>query len=282
MRDQMVNFLQSTNALDALQSGFRVSNSTTTALFCITDDIYKYLDDGMLAFLVLLDFSKAFDKVNHELLCYKLMNKFSFSSSAANYIQSYLSSRFQCVGSDDSTSQFLPIFAGVPQGSILGPLLFSLFINDLCRVIRTSKYHAYADDFQIYDADKISYLSNCCDRINRDLEVITQWATDNGLQLNARKTKAIIICRDQGRLPANLPLIRLNGESVEFSSKVNNLGLTMDIRFSWLPQAKEVRRKVNFALSRHKIATGKVFYPSSFLIIAILYFPRHFVKFMMN
>jgi hypothetical protein len=250
MRDQMVEYLESNNALDPLQSGFRSGHSTTTALLCITDDIYKFLDEGMFVILVLLDFSKAFDTVNHELLCCKLANLFGFSSSAVNYIKSYLSMRFQRVGSDEALSGSLPTFAGVPQGSILGPLLFSLFINDLCRVIRNSKYHAYADDFQIYDADTISNISICCERINQNLEAISRWSVENGLALNAGKTKAMIICRDQGRLPSLIPQIKLNGSSIEYSSKVTNLGLTMDDRFSWLPQATEVRNKVNFALSR--------------------------------
>jgi hypothetical protein len=250
MRDQMVDFLESTNAVDPFQSGFRTGHSTTTALLCITDDIYKYLDEGMFAILVLLDFSKAFDTVNHELLCYKLTNLFGFSSSATNYIKSYLSNRFQCVSSNEALSDYLPTVAGVPQGSILGPLLFSLFINDLCRVVHSSKYHAYADDFQIYDADNISNFSSCCERVNKNLEAISRWASDNGLLLNASKTKAMIICREQSRLPPSPPKLKLNGTPIEYSSKVLNLGLIVDNRFSWLPQASVVRNKVNFALSR--------------------------------
>lgn len=181
----------------------------------------------MFAILVLLNFSKAFDSVNQ---CFKLANFFNFSPAAVNYIKSYLTMRLQCVSSNNANSDFLPTFAGVPQGSILGPLLFSLFINDLCRIIRTSKYHAY--DFQIYDADSISNYSICCDRINHNLGAISQWSIENGLLLNASKTKAMIICRDQGRLPSVLPSIKLNNEIIKYSTKVTNLGLTMDNRFS--------------------------------------------------
>jgi hypothetical protein len=93
-------------------------------------------------------------------------------------------------------------------------------------------------------------FSSCCDRINRNLEVISRWATENGLVLNVGKTKAMVICRDQGRLPSVLPQLKLNGASITYSPKVNKLGLLMDHRFSWLPQANDVRKKVNFILSR--------------------------------
>jgi hypothetical protein len=96
--------------------------------------------------LVLLDFSKAFDSVDHDLLCHKLERFFDFSSSAVGFIRSYLNERSQCVSAGEVLSGFLPVLRGVPQGTVLSPLLSTLFINDLCRVVQSSQYHIYADD----------------------------------------------------------------------------------------------------------------------------------------
>jgi Reverse transcriptase (RNA-dependent DNA polymerase)/Endonuclease-reverse transcriptase len=249
MRDQIVDFLDSNRALNQLQSGFRRGRSTVTALIRISDDVYRMLDQGLVVALVLLDFSKAFDSVNHELLCRKLERIFGFSSSAVRFLKSYLRRRSQCVSVNDASSGFLPVNKGVPQGSVLGPLLFSLFINDLCRVV-ASMYHVYADDFQIYAGDTVSNFSRCVERLNADLHAIYRWSLENGLVLNAGKTQAKIVCRDRSRLVHPLPELRLGGDMVPYSKSVKNLGIVMDERFSWHDQARVVRRNVGFVLSR--------------------------------
>jgi hypothetical protein len=118
------------------------------------------LDQIMVVALWLLDFSKAFDSVDHELLCRKLVRFFGFSSTAVRFLKSYLRRRSQCVFVNAVFSEFLPVDRGVRQGSVLGPLLFSLCINDLCAVV-TSMYHVYADDFQIYAGDTVDHFA-CC------------------------------------------------------------------------------------------------------------------------
>jgi hypothetical protein len=93
------------------------------------------------------------------------------------------------------------LFSGVCPRTVLGPVLFTLFINDLCRVVRSSQYHVYADEFQFY-----------------------RWSVDNGLLLNGKKAQAMIICREQGRLPSHVPELRLNGDLVVYTNKVRYLG----------------------------------------------------------
>jgi hypothetical protein len=100
--------------------------------------------------LVLLDFSKAFVSVDHDLLCYKLANHYGFTSSATSLIRSYLNGRMQCVCVDGVNSEFLPINAGVVQASVLGLIIFSLFIKDIVQQIRFSTCLIYADDVQLY------------------------------------------------------------------------------------------------------------------------------------
>jgi hypothetical protein len=121
------------NLLDVFQSGFRSGHSTVTALLNITDDIHGYLDQGLFVVLVLLDFSKAFDSVDHDLLCHKLERFFDFSSSAVGFIRSYLTKRSQCVSAGRVLSGFLPVLRCVPKGSALGPLLSTPLLS--CSVI---------------------------------------------------------------------------------------------------------------------------------------------------
>jgi hypothetical protein len=170
--------------LSPYQPGFRAGYSTVTALLNITDDIYRNLDEGFFVALVLLDVSNRFDTVNYSLLCQKLRT-WPFS-------------------------EFLPVISGVSQGSVLGPLLFSLFINDLCQVVHFARYHAYADDFQLYSSGCYSDVSNCILRLNGELKRVYRWSLENGLVLNGSKTQAIICSRNVGRLHNPLPEWRSN------------------------------------------------------------------------
>lgn len=142
--------------------------------------------------LVLFDFSKAYDMVSHELLLHKLKS-LGLSDKEISWIESYLKGRSQSVkGEGGKISNWLPLNAGVPQGLILGPLLFSLFINDVGMNIKHCKRLLYADDLQIYRSCSIGDLSECFELINEDIRRISNWAKTNMLQLNLRKTQAII------------------------------------------------------------------------------------------
>lgn len=107
----------------------------------VFDDIGIIIDKGEPVFLILLDFSKAFDTISHGVLCQKPKNNFGFSCEAVNLMRSYLSERYQTVYNNDSYSAFLPITSGVPQGSILGPVLFSMYMNDLPAVLKHCHIH---------------------------------------------------------------------------------------------------------------------------------------------
>jgi len=148
MADQINQYLSDKNILNPMQSGFRKGHSCNTAMLKILDDIRSSFDINMITLLCLLDFSKAFDSVDHVILCNKL-KAYGFSDSVVRLIWSYLSNRRQRVKVDSGYSNYTQLTSGVPQGSILGPLLFAIFINDLFDVCKFSEVHAYADDFQI-------------------------------------------------------------------------------------------------------------------------------------
>jgi hypothetical protein len=149
--EQLVDYLNARNVFDKLQSGFRKMHSTGTALLKITEDLRLSIFKGEVTLMVFLDYSKAFDLVDHALLLKKL-KKLNLSDPVIYFFKSYLEGRLHAIKNDDgSFSKWMKIECGVPQGSVLGPLLFSLFIQDIAAVIGDRcKYHLYADDLQLY------------------------------------------------------------------------------------------------------------------------------------
>lgn len=222
------------------QSGFRKFHSTTTAVLDITEEARSNMDKRLATILVLLDFSKAFDTINHSLLCRKLKQQFCFSSSACNMIFSFLTGRLQCVKVGNVFSDFLPVSSGVPQGTILGPLLFSLFINDIDSCIQRCKLHIFADDVQIIHAAPLGFMGTCVSEINSDLSSIYNWSIVNQLTLNPDKTNAIAIYKSS--ISEMLDPILLNGSVIPFVKKVTNLGIIINETLSWDDHAVYITR----------------------------------------
>lgn len=194
---QISEFISSNKLLSPLQSGFRAGYSCSTAVTKILDDIRDPFDQGHLTLLCLLDFSKAFDSVNHNLLCVKLVKYFRFSLTAVKLIKSYLSERFQKVKVGNNFSTLVQMYSGVPQGSILGPLLFSIFINDIFTTCSHARLHAYADDVQLYLSNRFELIQEVGYKLNDDLNSILAWSTNNLISLNAQKSCVLPIYKDK-------------------------------------------------------------------------------------
>jgi len=231
MSQQMSNFLIENNLLCAKQSGFRPKRSCITALVKVCEDLRKSVDINEVAFLLLLDFSKAFDNVSHKQLLKKLRYFFNFSSSAIKLIGSYLKDRLQTVCSGNEFSEFVKLHKGVPQGSVLGPLLFSLYVNDLPNIVQGCSLHMYADDVQLYTSCNTNSMRQCVFNINNDLWAVNNWAIENGLCLNPAKSKYIVISRK----PVDTCDIRLyiNDVEIELVQKAKNLGITFNSKLSF-------------------------------------------------
>ena len=252
--DQVVGFLTKSNILDKFQTGFRKHHSTQTALIKLTDDIRIGKDKKLATLLVQFDFSKAFDNVSPSRLLKKLQD-IGFSKTALQWFWSYLCGRSMCVHSKSSTSAPREINIGVPQGSVLGPLLFCIYMNDLQLYLNDNHTIRilYADDLQIYiqvPADQIQHgLQLLSDSANK----VSEWAETNLLSLNIKKTSAIVFGTSHmiglfKKLNVSSVVINKNGDSVPFVDEVLILGVILDSTLSWKQQVHHVSKKVNRAL----------------------------------
>lgn len=245
---QVSSYLASNNLFNPLQSGFRAGHSTSSALLKVTDDIRKSMDNKMLTILLLLDFSKAFDCVDHDILLARLLSM-NFSENAVGWFRSYLSERKQRVkGSLREFSNWLHCSSGVPQGSVLGPLLFSLFINSITLNIKCH-CHLYADDLQLYTHFSEFDFLDAVGKVNDDLEYIRMWTGAHGILPNPNKFQVIVIGSDR-RLPRvdlDSGQVKFNGTTIPFSKQVKNLGVIIDTTLSWAPHINNVSRKCYYS-----------------------------------
>ena len=176
------------------QSGFRKYHSTETALIRIVDQLLFSLDENRASSLLLIDYPKAFDMVDHKFLLAKL-HAYGMSETAVNWFQSYLSDRQQFVALWGKNSGYLHVPHGVPQGSILGPLLFIVFINDLPLHVQASGVDTdlYADDTTSTASVDVSEIGKRRTSLSDALQNVETWASGNKLPLNETKTKSILV-----------------------------------------------------------------------------------------
>lgn len=229
---QMNHFLHENSLLSHKQSGFRPKHSCISALIEVSEELRANIDNSMVSFLILLDHSKAFDTVDFTILCQKLKNMFHFSPTAVKLIYSYLCNRSQSVyhGSDESCSYSTT--RGVPQGSILGPLLYVLYANDLPSRLRFCGIHMYADDVQLFISCKPSEANNCITKINYDLDSIKEWASANGLCINARKSKAMLIGKIDSLTTVLQPIL-IGNSVIVIDETAKNLGVIFNKKLDW-------------------------------------------------
>ena len=205
VQKQLYNYLNDKNLLYDSQHGFRENYSTESAVIELTDYIKLHVDNQHIPICLFLDLSKAFDTINFDILLLKLKHM-GLSNMALNWFESYLKNRKQFVTFNGCNSDFLETKTGVPQGSVLGPLLFLIYINDLCNVSNLFKVICFADDSTLIIS--ICYSSTTCklcsnsnifnnNMINLELNKIYNWFCINKLSINPDKTKFMIFKNKQ-------------------------------------------------------------------------------------
>uniref|UniRef100_A0A8C4TH24 Reverse transcriptase domain-containing protein n=2 Tax=Erpetoichthys calabaricus TaxID=27687 RepID=A0A8C4TH24_ERPCA len=232
--------------LDKFQSGFRTNHSTETALVKVVNDLRVNADRGHLSVLILLDLSAAFDTIDHNILKNRLSQWVGLSGSVLNWFESYLAGRKFFVSCGNYNSKTHDILYGVPQGSILGPLLFSIYMLPLGQIIsgHNVSYHSYADDTQLYlsiapdDPKSLDSLTQC-------LTCISEWMNSNFLKLNKEKTEILVI----GNNGYNEAIRnKLDALGLKVKSEVKSLGVTVDCNLNFKSHINKITRTAFFHL----------------------------------
>ena len=240
MHKRMYEFFEEHDILYKFQFGFRKKMSTAHSLVEITEEIKESIDNGKYGCGIFIDLKKAFDTVNHRILLTKLEH-YGIRGVLLKWFESYLSNRKQYVYHNGIASDMKEITCGVPQGSVLGPLLFLIYVNDLPNISEKLRFFLFADDTNIYyDSEDLIELEKT---VNHELRKLSQWLNINRLALNVGKTNFVIF-RANKKIYHNVTLI-LNRKAIEQKDHVKYLGVLMDEHLNWKKQIANVTKKIS-------------------------------------
>ena len=242
--NSLYGYLQSNDILSKSQSGFRKGDSCISQLLAITHEIYSNFDaiPSLETRGVFLDISKAFDRVWHEGLLFKLKS-YGINGPPLTLIKSFLSNRFQRVVLNGQTSNWKEVLAGVPQGSILGPLFFLIFINDIPEGIQ-SNIKIFADDTSIFSVLKDNERDSAI--LSEDLNLISNWAFKWKMSFNpdpSKQAKEIVFSKK--RCVTQLPVLMFNNNVISSTDSHKHLGMILDSKLSFIKHLKEKISKAN-------------------------------------
>jgi len=242
MHNRLQNFLDKSNILYDRQFGFRKKYSTTHAIMEVVDKLTDHIDKRLVTIGVFLDLSKAFDTIKHDILLEKLVY-YGIRGPALNWFKSYLTDRFQQVTYSKKLSRLTTILCGVPQGSILGPLLFLIYINDITKCSDNLLMYLFADDTTVF-ITSVNY-PNLIASMNNELTHLTEWLNANLLSLNIKKTNYIIFTGPRKLIHDDPTLVILvNNMPIKRVSQVKFLGIIIDEHLTWQPHILLVKNKI--------------------------------------
>ena len=250
VHSRLLSSLQSNNVLCRNQFGFRKNHSTYMALIELYDKVSLAIDNNEFSIGIFIDLSKAFDTLDHRILLKKLEH-YGIRGMALKWFVSYLSNRSQCVSLNGVMSDLKPITHGVPQGSILGPLLFILYINDIVNCSEHLFFVLFADDTNLFFSHKdVLHLFNT---VNRELGKLSDWFKVNKLSLNVKKTNYILFGRKYMTLSETHNVL-IDGLRIERVQCTKFLGVFIDEKLNWKKHIEHIASKISKGLG----AMGRV------------------------
>ncbi|KXJ15782.1 RNA-directed DNA polymerase from mobile element jockey [Exaiptasia diaphana] len=248
---QLQQYLYANDLFSSMQSAYRQNFSTETALLRVQNDILMALDRGDEVLLILLDYSSAFDTIDHSTLLWRLENRFGVKGVALSWFRSYLEGRYQFVSVNGSNSPSLALKKGVPQGSVLGPLLFTLYISPIEDIILSRGIDCmfYADDSQLYvviskgaqPSSKVTPLEQC-------LADIKAWTVENKLVLNDSKTDLLHLRSNFVKEPCIISELSVGDATIKPKSEVRNLGVMFDQHLNMKHHVSNICKNASYAL----------------------------------
>ena len=243
MYKRLYAYLEKNEILYKKQYGFRSKKSTSDALISNTIEFYKALDKGNIIFSMFLDFRKAFDCVDPQILISKL-RYYGVRGIATKWFESFICGRKQFTFLNDQVSSIKPIFCGVPQGSTLGPLLFLIFINDLPNSSNLFDFTLFADDCTLTSSFKAipSTYSSVATNINSELITLNEWFNQNKISVNYSKTKYIIFTYGK---KVNFPSIHINQQIIHQTESIRFLGVFFDEKLNFREHLNYISGKIS-------------------------------------
>ena len=250
---QLLSHLENNQLCNVFQSAYRAGHSTETALLRVVNDLLQSMDQNKISILLLLDLSAAFDTVDHKILLHRLQYSFGIESTVLNWFNSYLIDRKQFVSINNLSSSPTVLKHGVPQGSVLGPVLFVLYTTPLSQLIRNQSvnHQLFADDTQLHKSSSPNSLPTISNQLRSCISEIKDWMTDNQLKLNDDKTEALLFSPLKKAQSSTFPTsISVGDHDVSFSDSARNLGFFLDSDLSMKAHVKHVCKIAHLELRR--------------------------------
>ena len=252
------------------QSGYKPKHSCETLLLRLNNDILIAMDNGKCTIIILLDLSAAFDTVDHDRLLYILFYEIGLRDNVLAWFKSYLLYRRQAVDINGNLSDFLGTPYGVPQGSVLGPILFNIYVRSLIYTLNQAGFiaHGYADDHQVTKAFHVQFQYETIRvAVPRCLDIIAHWMKASFLKLNSSKSQVIIFAPSNLASQVHINQIKLsNGCSIPVSTMVHNLGVIVDCGLSYGPQINAIC-SVSYKLLKNLSSVRKFLDPNDLRLL---------------
>jgi hypothetical protein len=257
VHEQLTNYLNINKLIPKFQSAYRYKHSTTTALLKIQTDIINILAKGESVIYLSLDITAAFDTIIH-LLLLKCLKNIGISGTPLKWFRSYLKNRKIKVKAKKIFSKLFDLIIGIPQGGVLSPTLYSIYISDICQLLKkyNIQFHLYADDIIIYFTSKNLTIDQIQEKVNIFMTAIQNYMLDKHLKLNPNKTEIMHISH-KAKLNLKFDSLSINNIRVTLKSAIKSIGYTIDNKFTFKHQISQTIKKCNYAL--HSISKIRQF-----------------------